>query len=108
NVTVEMITPRYMPLIGYAEAWSPPTSGVLTGTPIYVGDSTADAIDQLGGRLRGAIVLTSRPQAEFLRADRMQPSDGTGPVDTGNPALAGTSSATPASQLMARLQAHRA
>src|SRR5260370_26496313 len=29
NLTVEMITPRYMPLIGYADAWSPATSGVL-------------------------------------------------------------------------------
>ena len=39
KLTVEMTAPRYMPLIGYAEAWSPATSGVLTGTPIYIGDS---------------------------------------------------------------------
>ena len=57
KLTVEMSAPRYMPLIGYAEAWSPPTSGVLTGTPIYIGDSTAAEIDKLGDRLRGAIVL---------------------------------------------------
>jgi carboxypeptidase Q len=104
KLTVEMIAPRYMPLIGYAEAWSPPTSGILSGTPIYVGDSTADAIDKLGGRLRGAIVLTHRPQAEFLRQDRMQPSDGKGPVETGNPALPGPSSATPTPQMLSRLQ----
>jgi carboxypeptidase Q len=108
KLTVEMFAPRYMPLIGYAEAWSPPTSGVLTGTPIYVGDSTADAIDQLAGRLRGAIVLTHRPQAEFLRNDRMQPSEGNGPVETGNPALPGPSSATPTTQMLARLKAHGA
>jgi len=34
KLTVEMIAPRYMPLIGYAEAWSPPTSGILTGAPV--------------------------------------------------------------------------
>src|SRR5690606_9301534 len=26
-LTAELTTPRYMPLIGYAEAWSPPTDG---------------------------------------------------------------------------------
>src|ERR1041384_2035114 len=64
KLSVEMIAPRYMPLIGYAEAWSSSTSGVLTGVPIYIGDSTAAAIDNLGTRLRGAIVLTTRPQTE--------------------------------------------
>jgi hypothetical protein len=71
KLTIEMTAPRNMPLIGYAEAWSPPTSGTVTGTP---SDSTSEEIDRLSGRLRGAIVLTHRPQSEFLRADRMQPS----------------------------------
>src|SRR5438128_9681578 len=90
-----------MPLIGYAEAWSPPTAGVLTGAPIYIGDSTAIDIARLDERLRGAIVLTHRPQTEFLRADRIQPSDGNGPVQTGNPPLPGPSSATPTQQMLA-------
>jgi carboxypeptidase Q len=107
KLTVEMISPRYMPLIGYAEAWSPPTSGIVTGTPLYIGDSTVEEIDRLGTRLRGAIVLANRQQAEFLRTDRMQPSDGNGPVQTGNPPLPGPSSAAPQQQLLARLQAHR-
>ena len=85
KLTLEMIAPRYMPLIGYAEAWSPATSGVLTGTPIYIGDSTAADIDRLGPRLRGAIVLMHRAQTEFLRNDRQQPSEAEGPVRTGNP-----------------------
>jgi carboxypeptidase Q len=41
KLNVEMTAPRFMPLIGYAEAWSPATAGVLTGTPVYIGDSTA-------------------------------------------------------------------
>jgi carboxypeptidase Q len=108
KLTVEMIVPRYMPLIGYAEAWSPSTSGVLTGNPIYIGESSAAQIDQLGTRLRGAIVLMHRQQADFLRADRMQPSDGTGPVQTGNPPLPGPSSTTPTQQMLTRLRTHGA
>ena len=108
KLSVEMIAPRYMRLIGYAEAWSPPTSTVLTGTPIYIGDSAAEEIDRLGARLRGAIVLTHRSQTEFLRADRVQPSVGDGPVQTGNPPLPEPSSATPTQQMLARLRAHGA
>jgi len=108
QLTVEMTAPRYMPLIGYAEAWSPPTSGMLAGAPIYVGDDSIEQIDRLGGRLRGAIVLTHRPQVEFLRADRMQPSVGNGPAQTGNPPLPGPASATPTAQMLARLQVHAA
>jgi carboxypeptidase Q len=105
KLTVEMSAPRYMPLIGYAEAWSPSTAGALTGAPIYVGDSTATEIDRLGTRLRGAIVLMHRPQTQFLRSDRMQPSEGTGPAQTGNPPLPGPSSTTPTQQILARLKA---
>lgn len=108
KLTVEMTAPRYMPLIGYAEAWSTPTSGTLTGTPVYLGDSTVGEIDRLGPRLRGAIVLTHRPQSEFLRADRMQPGATDGPVQTGNPPLPGPSSATPTAAMLARLRAHGA
>src|SRR5215471_10118153 len=105
KLTVEMIAPRYMPLIGYAEAWSPSTSGILTGSPIYIGDSTALEIEELGARLRGAIVLAHRQQTEFLRSDRQQPSDSNRPVQTGNPPLPGPSSATPTQQMLARLRA---
>ena len=107
-LTVEMVAPRYMPLIGYAEAWSPPTSGVLTGTPIYVGDSTVEQIDSLEARLESAIVLAARPQAEFLSEDRPQPAADQNSVQTGNPPFPSPSSATPRSELFARLGAHGA
>jgi carboxypeptidase Q len=108
KLTLEMTAPRYMPLLGYAEAWSPSTSGVLTGTPIYVGDSTIEEIDALGTRLHNAIVLTARPQTEFLRKDRPQPSEGDEPVQTGNPPFPGPSSRTPRRDLLARLQKYGA
>jgi carboxypeptidase Q len=105
KLTVEMTRPRYMRLTGYAEAWSPPTSGLLTGVPVYLGDSTAGEIDALGPRLEGAIVLTARPQNEFLSSDRPQPAGGAGPVRTGNPPFPRPSSATPLSVMLSRLQA---
>jgi carboxypeptidase Q len=108
KLAIEMIAPRYMPLIGYAEAWSPSTGGVLTGKPVYIGDSTAEEIDRLGTRVRGAIVLTHRLQAEFLRADRPQPAVIDGPVQTGNPPLPEPSSAALTQQILARLQTHGA
>lgn len=106
QLTAEMTAPRYTPLLAYAEAWSPSTSGAVRGLPVYVGDSTAEEIDRLGARLRGAIVLAYRPQSEFLRADRMEPSVGPpdSPVKTGNPPYPDASSATPAAQLLARLR----
>jgi hypothetical protein len=104
KLTVEMTAPRFMPLLGYAEAWSPSTSGVLTGAPIYVGDSTIEEIDALGSRLRNAIVLTARPQTEFLAKDRPEPSQGNGPVKTGNPTFPGPSSRTPQRDILSRLQ----
>ena len=106
KLAVEMTTPRYMPLPAYAEAWSPSTPGAVRGAPVYLGDSTADEIDRLGARLRGAIVLAYRPQSEFLRADRMEPSVGPpgSPVKTGNPPYPDASSATPSAQLLARLR----
>jgi hypothetical protein len=103
----EMATPRYMPLLAYAEAWSPSTPGAVSGSPIYVGELSVEEIDRLGPRLRGAIVLAYRPQSEFLRADRMEPSVGS-PVRTGNPPYPDASSATPTQQLLARLRAHGA
>jgi carboxypeptidase Q len=108
GLTVEMVAPRYMPLIGYAEAWSPPTLGVLAGTPVYVGDRTADEIDALADRLANAIVLAARPQVEFLSEDRPQPAADQNSVQTGNPPFPSPSSATPRAELFARLRAHGA
>ncbi len=37
KLSVEMTSPRYMPLIGYADAWSPSVDGVVEGRVVYVG-----------------------------------------------------------------------
>jgi carboxypeptidase Q len=85
--------------------WSPPTSGVLTGTPIYIGDSGTADIDRLGPRLRGSIVLMHRPQTDLLRNDRPEPSEGDGPVQTGSPPLPGPFSSASMYEILTRLRA---
>jgi hypothetical protein len=89
HVSVEMTEPRYVPLIAYADAWSPSTAGVLSGRVVYIGDKSAEQINAMAGQLRGAIVLTHLPQSEFVARDRPQPGLDDRPVATGNPSLPG-------------------
>ncbi|HEY1306703.1 MAG TPA: M28 family peptidase [Vicinamibacterales bacterium] len=100
HVSVEMTEPRYVPLIAYAEAWSPSTKGVVSGRVVYVGDKTASQIQAMGAQLRGAIVLTHLPLTEFVDRDRPQPGLDERPVATGNPSLPQARSTTAVNDLM--------
>lgn len=104
KISVEMTSPRYMPLIAFADAWTPSTQGVVSGRVVYVGDKTASEVQALAGQLRGAIVLTHLPQAQFVEGDRPQPGLDERPVATGNPALPSARSATPPNQLLPLLK----
>jgi hypothetical protein len=84
--SLELTAPRYFPMHGYPLAWTPSTQGVLTGTPIYVGDKNEAELLALGDRIRGAIVLASPEQTVFTSAaDRPQPADTDQPVRIGGP-----------------------
>ena len=100
QISVAMTAPRYLPLIAYAEAWTPSTAGVVIGRAVYVGAKTAQQIQAMAGQLRGAIVLTHLPVTEFVDHDRPQPGLNDQPVATGNPALPGARSMTPVGDLM--------
>ena len=84
RLVVEMVEPRYMPLIGYAEAWTPSTSGEIVGAPVFLGDKTAADAGAMKDRLKGAIVMAG-PQTQFFREDRPQPSLSDAPVRIGQP-----------------------
>jgi carboxypeptidase Q len=84
---IEMTEPRYLPLIGYAEAWSAPTNGELVGTPISVAGKTPTDIAAMSATLKGAIVLTQPVQSGFVREDRPQPSMSESPVRIGAPPM---------------------
>jgi hypothetical protein len=104
KISVEMTAPRYMPLIAYADAWTPSTAGVVSGRAVYVGDKAAADIAGLASQLRGAIVLTHLPQTQFIDTDRPQPGLNDQPVRTGNPASPTARSTTPANELLPMLR----
>jgi carboxypeptidase Q len=73
--TLEMVEPRYMPLVGYPEGWSASMPADVTAPPVYVGGASVEALQGMRDKLRGAIVLTQPPQTSFVREDRGQPTD---------------------------------
>ncbi len=88
KLTLEMVEPRYFPLIGFAEAWSPSTKGELLAAPVYIGElADSTAVRARAAQLRGAIVLATKPQAEFITRDRQEPSLSDQPVPIGAPAF---------------------
>jgi carboxypeptidase Q len=86
QLVLEMVTPRYFPLIGYPEAWSPSTAGEIVARPVYIGDfANADSVRAHAAELRGAIVLPYRPQERFITNDRQQPTEHEQGVPIGAP-----------------------
>jgi len=104
KISVEMTAPRYMPLIAYADAWTPSLARAVSGRVVYVGDKSAAEVEAMATQLRGAIVLTHLPQTQFMDSDRPQPGLSDQAVRTGNPASPGARSTTPANQLQPILQ----
>jgi hypothetical protein len=104
KISVEMTAPRYMPLIAYADAWTPSLGRAVSGRVVYIGDKSAAEVEAMAAQLRGAIVLTHLPQAQFIDSDRPQPGLSDQAVRTGNPASPGARSTTPANQLQPMLQ----
>ncbi len=92
---IEMIAPRYMPLIGYAEAWSASTPRVIEAQPVWLGGKTAAEVSAIHDSLKGSIVMTQPLQTEFVREDRPQPSLSETPVRIGAPPMPRTAG-TPA------------
>src|SRR5262245_33327798 len=58
KLVVEMIEPRYLPLIGYADGWSAATAGELVAAPIFIGGKSPEDVDAMRAQLKGAIVMT--------------------------------------------------
>ncbi len=53
HLTVEMIEPRYLPLIAYADAWSPATNGDIVGAPVLCGRERRRCADDDGRTVEG-------------------------------------------------------
>jgi carboxypeptidase Q len=75
KLTVEMIEPRYLPLIAYADGWAPSTRGELVAAPVFIGGKSPDDVAAMRDQLKNAIVMTQPILTNFVRKDRPQPSD---------------------------------
>lgn len=73
--SIEMLEPRYMPLIAYPNAWSPSTNGRLVGSPVMLAGKSIEELAQYEGKLGGAIVMTLPIETRFIRTDREPPGD---------------------------------
>ncbi len=74
--TIEMVEPRYMPLVGYPEAWSPSTQGEVVAQVAFIAAKTAEDVEamQAQGSLKGAALLNQPAVTNFIRADRVNPT----------------------------------
>ena len=72
KLTIEMVEPRYMPLIGFAEAWTPSTKGELTIPAVFTNGKTPEQIAQMP--IAGAAALISPMVTNFIDQDRQQPT----------------------------------
>ena len=85
KLTIEMVEPRYLPLIGYAEAWSSSMPTEITGTPLMLGGKSPAELEPLRAKIKGAIVMSQPIQTVFEDKDRLQPTTATGEVPIGQP-----------------------
>lgn len=70
KLTIELIEPRYMPLIGYTRGWAPSTPGRIEAAPVWLPGLDDAAMKAHAGKLKGAILFTSPIQQYAIRADR--------------------------------------
>ena len=87
KLVVEIVEPRYMPLIAYAEGWAASTPGEIVAAPIFLGDKDAQGVAAMKDTLAGAIVLTQPIVGAFVREDRLQPTASETAVRIGAPPM---------------------
>lgn len=57
DFSLELKVPYYQPLIGFPEAWTRSTQGVLSGTPVAVEISSEKDFEKYRGKLKGSIIV---------------------------------------------------
>src|SRR4051812_16406539 len=67
--SLEMVEPRYMPLLGYPEAWSASTKGDVTGTPLMIGGKSAAEVQAMASTFTNSIVMTQPIMTNFISTD---------------------------------------
>jgi carboxypeptidase Q len=59
RTSVQVLSPRPFPLIAYAKAWTPGTSGPITGDAVFAPVSKEEDFAKFKGQLKGKFVLTA-------------------------------------------------
>ena len=88
--SLQVISPRPFPLIAYAKAWTPGTTGVVTAEAVWAPIQKEEDIEKYRGKLKGKFVLTAqqpeipaRTEAQFHRlTDAELVEEATQPVPT--------------------------
>ncbi|MEP6780597.1 MAG: M20/M25/M40 family metallo-hydrolase [Gemmatimonadaceae bacterium] len=107
--TLEQIAPRYFPLTGFPEAWTPGLkNGTTTTSALYLGDKTVEQIEAMGDKLKGAIILAQKPQVAFIRKDRIQPATSAEAIRSGAPPAERSEYTTPLRAMLPILQKYGA
>lgn len=108
--SVNVISPRPFPVLGYAQAWTPGTNGPVTAEAMLVPIEKESDLDQYRGKLKGKIALTAplpqmqaRDTAESRRYTDAELTDLSSEQVPG--ARRGASGITP--DMIARLRAQR-
>jgi hypothetical protein len=77
---IAMTAPRYDRIIGYPEAWTPPTHGLISGEPMLVEIDSKDDFEEYEGKLDGKIIMNGKvsgsnpnfqPVGERVTADEL-------------------------------------
>src|SRR5262245_55537986 len=66
--TLEMVEPRYMPLVGYPEAWSPGTPSEIVASVVSLAGKSPEAVKEMQASLKGSAVMQQPLVANFIRA----------------------------------------
>jgi hypothetical protein len=83
--SLEMTAPRYFPVLSLPDAWSPPTKGEISGSPLVIAGVNADSLDKMRAQLKGAIVMAQPMMATFIREDRINVTAPNAPPDVYTP-----------------------
>ncbi len=60
SFSVEMIEPRYTPLLAWPKAWVSGTDGDISGVPVLLEETDIESLQDYAGKLQGKIVLLGR------------------------------------------------
>src|SRR5579872_678994 len=70
HFSAHMTAPQYAPLIGFPQAWTAGTNGVVSGEPMYIEQLNSEAdLEKYKGKIKGKIILVGAPHELKMSVD---------------------------------------